>query len=57
MSALEVGMAAAEAHAKRVVITHFRSSPEEDAHHLSQARQHFGGRVELARPGVTYVVD
>jgi ribonuclease BN (tRNA processing enzyme) len=57
MSALEVGMAAAEAHAKRVVITHFRSSPEEDAHHLSQARQHFSGRVELARPGVTYVVD
>ena len=57
MSALEVGIAAAEAHAKRVVITHYRSSPEEDKHHLSQARQHFSGPVELARPGVSYVVD
>ncbi len=57
MSALEVGIAAAEARAKRVVITHYRSSPEEDAYHLSQARQHFSGPVELARPGVSYVVE
>ncbi len=57
MSALEVGIAAAEAHARRVVITHYRSSPEEDAHHLSQAGQHFSGPVELARPGASFVVD
>lgn len=57
MSALEAGAAAAEANARHLVLTHYRSSPEEDAHHLTQARQHFHGRVDLARPGQSFVVD
>lgn len=57
MSALEAGAAAAEAHARRLVITHYRSSPDADKHHLSAAHKHFDRAVELARPGATYVVD
>jgi ribonuclease BN (tRNA processing enzyme) len=56
MSALEAGQAAALAGAKRLLITHYRSSPEDDAHHLAAARGAFSGPVELARPGATYVV-
>jgi ribonuclease BN (tRNA processing enzyme) len=57
MSALEAGAAAAEARARRLVITHYRSSPDDDKHHLSAAREHFDGAVELARPGATYRVE
>ena len=57
MSALEAGAAAAEAHARRLVITHYRSSPDADRHHLKEANRSFTGRIELARPGATYVVD
>jgi ribonuclease BN (tRNA processing enzyme) len=56
MSAVEAGQAAAEAGAKRLLITHYRSSPEDDAHHLAAARQAFHGPVDLARPGATYEV-
>jgi ribonuclease BN (tRNA processing enzyme) len=57
LSAVEAGAAAAAAHARRLLITHFRSNPEADAHHLRTARQSFGGDVDLARPGKTYMVS
>jgi len=56
MSALEAGTAATQAHARSLLITHYRSSPEDDAHHLAAARQTFSGPIDLARPGNTYVV-
>jgi ribonuclease BN (tRNA processing enzyme) len=56
MSAAEAGTAAQKAHAKRLLITHFRSSEQSDAHHLEAARQTFDGPVNLAREGQTYVV-
>lgn len=56
MSAAEAGAAARQAGAKRLLITHFRSSPEYDAHHLDAAGRAFAGQVELAREGQTYVV-
>jgi ribonuclease BN (tRNA processing enzyme) len=56
MSAAEAGAAARQAGAKRLLITHYRSSPEYDAHHLAAATATFGGPVELAREGQTYVV-
>jgi ribonuclease BN (tRNA processing enzyme) len=56
MTAGEAGAAARDAAAKRLLITHYRSSPEADAHHLSMARQTFNGPVELAREGKTYAV-
>jgi len=55
-SAFEAGQAAAAAQAKRLLLTHYRSSPEEDAHHLASARETFRGPVELAKPGNTYTV-
>ena len=56
MSAAEAGQAAKEAGAKRLLITHYRSSPKHDAHHLAAASVTFGGPVDLAREGQTYVV-
>jgi len=56
MSAAEAGAAAQQAGAKRLLITHYRSSPKYDAHHLATARAIFDGPVELAREGQTYVV-
>jgi ribonuclease BN (tRNA processing enzyme) len=56
MSALEAGQVAREAGARQLLITHFRSSEQHDAHHLEAARGSFGGPVELAREGQTYVV-
>jgi ribonuclease BN (tRNA processing enzyme) len=56
MSAGEAGAAARAAAARRLLITHYRSSPEADTHHLGTARQTFGGHVELAREGETYIV-
>jgi ribonuclease BN (tRNA processing enzyme) len=56
MTAAEAGAAAATAQAKRLLITHYRSSPEEDAHHLRTAEQAYSGPIELARPGKTYTV-
>jgi ribonuclease BN (tRNA processing enzyme) len=56
MSAVEAGAAAATADAKRLLITHYRSSAEDDAHHLAAARQTFHGPIDLARPGSTYEV-
>jgi ribonuclease BN (tRNA processing enzyme) len=56
MSAAEAGAAAKQAGAKRLLITHYRSSPKRDAHHLAAAGATFGGPVELAREGQTYVV-
>jgi ribonuclease BN (tRNA processing enzyme) len=56
MSAAEAGAVAKEAGAKRLLITHYRSSPKFDAHHLAAATATFEGPVELAREGQTYVV-
>jgi len=56
MSAAEAGAAARQAGAKRLLITHYRSSPKHDAHHLVAASATFGGPVELAREGQTYIV-
>jgi ribonuclease BN (tRNA processing enzyme) len=57
MSAIEAGAAARDACAKRLVITHYRSSEQDDAHHLRTARTSFDGPVDLAREGQTYVVE
>jgi ribonuclease BN (tRNA processing enzyme) len=57
LTAAEAATAAAEAGARRLLITHYRSSPEADAHHLRTARANFDGPVELARPRATYVVS
>jgi ribonuclease BN (tRNA processing enzyme) len=56
MTAAEAAAAAQAAGAKRLVITHYRSGAEADAHHLHSARANFAGPVELARPGTTYTV-
>src|SRR5438445_400118 len=56
MSAAEAGSAAKQAGAKRLLITHYRSSPKYDGHHLATASATFGGPVELAHEGQTYVV-
>ena len=56
MSAAEAGEAAREAGARRLLITHYRSGETHDAHHLDAASRAFGGPVELAREGKTYVV-
>jgi ribonuclease BN (tRNA processing enzyme) len=56
MSAAEAGDAARRAGAKRLLITHYRSGDKNDAHHLEAASRTFGGPVELAREGQTYIV-
>ena len=56
MSAREAGLAARAAGARQLLITHYRSSQKDDAYHLQAARGSFGGPVELAREGHTYVV-
>jgi ribonuclease BN (tRNA processing enzyme) len=56
MSALEAGHAARAAGARKLLLTHFRSSERHDKHHFEQASGSFGGPVELAREGQTYVV-
>ena len=56
MSAAEAGQAARDAGARRLLITHYRSGDGYDAHHLDAAGRAFGGPVELAREGQTYVV-
>jgi ribonuclease BN (tRNA processing enzyme) len=56
MTAYEAGQAARAAGARRLLLTHFRSSEHDDRHHLGQASRSFGGPVELAREGQTYVV-
>jgi ribonuclease BN (tRNA processing enzyme) len=56
MTAREAGAAARDAGAKRLLITHYRSSEQADAHHLAAARESFDGPVELAREGHTCTV-
>lgn len=56
LSAREAGQAAREAGAKRLLITHYRSSEKYDALHLKAASETFDGPVELAREGQSYVV-
>ena len=56
MSATEAGQAARQAGARHLLLTHYRSGEKNDAHHLETASQSFGGPVELAREGKTYVV-
>jgi len=56
LCAAEAGAAARAAGARRLVITHYYSSADADAHHLAAARSTFDGPVELAREGATYTV-
>jgi ribonuclease BN (tRNA processing enzyme) len=56
MSAGEAGAAARKAGAKRLMLTHYRSSEKWDAHHRAAAEAAFGGPVELAREGGQYRV-
>jgi ribonuclease BN (tRNA processing enzyme) len=56
MSAAEAGVAAAQANARRLLITHYRSDAAADRHHLEAARRAYGGPIDLARPGATYTV-
>jgi ribonuclease BN (tRNA processing enzyme) len=56
MTAAEAGATARAACARRLLITHYRSSEQADAHHLDTARAAFEGPVALAREGQTYVV-
>ena len=56
MSAVEAGLAAQEAGAKRLLITHYRSGSEFDTHHVESARRSFNGPVDVAREGQTYDV-
>ncbi len=56
MTAAEAGAAAAAAHARRLLITHYRSGEDHDQHHLAAARAAYNGPIELARPGATYTV-
>jgi ribonuclease BN (tRNA processing enzyme) len=56
MCAAEAGETARQAGARRLLITHYRSGDTYDAHHLNAAGGTFGGPVELARDGQTYVV-
>jgi ribonuclease BN (tRNA processing enzyme) len=55
-SAAEAGEMARQAGVRRLILTHYRSGPEADAHHHSMASRAFGGRVDLAREGDTYTV-
>lgn len=55
-SAAEAGRAAAEANARQLLITHFRSGELYDTRHLAAARSTFAGLVDLAREGQTYPV-
>jgi ribonuclease BN (tRNA processing enzyme) len=56
LTAAEAGQIAREAGARRLVITHYRSGEVHDAHHQASASRGFGGPVELAREGKTFVV-
>jgi ribonuclease BN (tRNA processing enzyme) len=56
MSAAEAGQAAMAAGVRRLLITHYRSGETNDLQHLAAASRSFGGPVELAREGLTYVV-
>ena len=55
-TAAEAGAAATAARAKSLLITHYRSNVEADAHHLRTARGAFSGPLDLARPGRTYTI-
>jgi ribonuclease BN (tRNA processing enzyme) len=56
LTAAEAGVAAREAGARRLVLTHYRSGPEYDDRHRQAAEAAFGGPVELAREGHTYTI-
>ncbi|GAC1317059.1 MAG: MBL fold metallo-hydrolase [Chloroflexota bacterium] len=56
MTAREAASTAQQAGAKRLLITHYRSGPLHDEHHLTSARQHFTGPIDLAHEGATYTV-
>jgi ribonuclease BN (tRNA processing enzyme) len=56
MSAREAGEAARAAGARRLILTHYRSGEEADKHHIQAASKAFGGPVELAKEGHTYVI-
>ncbi len=56
MSAREAGAIAREAGARRLMLTHYRSSEWHDQHHREAASATYGGPVELAREGESYVI-
>jgi ribonuclease BN (tRNA processing enzyme) len=56
MSAREAGEVARKAGARRLMLTHFRSTDKLDTHHREAAESTFGGPVELAREGKQYVI-
>jgi ribonuclease BN (tRNA processing enzyme) len=56
LTAAEAGATARDANARRLLITHYYSSEQADAHHLSTASAAFDGPVDLAREGQTYAV-
>jgi ribonuclease BN (tRNA processing enzyme) len=56
MSAAEAGAAARSAGVGRLLLTHYRSGPKNDAHHRGSAERAFGGAVELAREGESYLI-
>jgi len=56
MSAREAGELAAEAEARRLVLTHY-SDELDAARHLAHAREAFPGEVELAQMGAVYDLD
>jgi ribonuclease BN (tRNA processing enzyme) len=56
MSASDAGQAASAAGVRRLLITHYRSGEANDQQHLAAASRAFGGPLELARAGLTYVV-
>jgi len=56
MSAREAGAIARQAGARRLMLTHYRSTEELDEHHRAAASGTFGGPVELAKEGRCYEV-
>ena len=57
LCAAEAGAAAQAAHARRLLITHYRSGEPYETHHLEAARRAFSGPLALAREGQTYTLE
>lgn len=56
MTALEAARLARQAGVQRLLLTHYRSSPERNGHLLDEAKGVFGGPTELAKEGQSYSV-
>jgi ribonuclease BN (tRNA processing enzyme) len=57
LSAAEAGAAAREAGVRRLLLTHYVAGRQHEAHHRDAAARTFGGSVELAQEGTTYIVE